>query len=806
MKAVIMAGGQGSRLRPLTCNKPKPMVPVLNKPVMEYAIELLRKHGITDIAVTLQYLPDKIKEYFGDGSQLGVNLHYFEENVPLGTAGSVKNAEDFLDETFLVISGDGITDYDLTQAINYHREKQGVVTLVMAKVDNPLEYGVVMCDDNGKIIRFLEKPSWGEVFSDTVNTGIYVIEPEIFKYFAKDTFFDFSKDLFPMLMERGRELYGYIAAGYWSDIGSLEQYRQTHFDLLDGLVDVPLNVRMVEDGIWIGENTTIHHDVQFSQRPVFIGDNCHIDKGVELGEYTVIGNNNTIRTKASIKRSILWDYNYLDQYVELRGAILCHHGRIQSNSSVFEGAVIGDDCFLGNRVMVKPKVKLWPEKIVEDNSTVNNSLIWSDVYKRNLFSANGIAGIVNVEVSPDMAVKLALAYGASIPVKSKVAISSDYHTASKVIKKALKAGLLAAGVMVSDIGTTTTPSCRYAVKELGAKGGFHIRMLEPVANHKMLVEILDENGINISKDFERKLENAFYQEDFRRATPQQLGELTYDQHLAESYRNGLLQNIDTTAVRSKGFRVLLAHDIHNPTGYLPTLLEELGCQVTVRNQEKSNLEELTAVVMQEQLDFGLVFNHNADQVVFISEDGQVISDEALMSLWAYTILSSHRTNVLGVPITAPSIIERIAEQYGGEVVRTKANPRSIMEVTKSSMFQPYFDGAFMAVNMIEFMAVNNKKVSELMHAIPQAHLHKQLVQCPWGAKGMVMRRLIEEIKGQQVELIDGIKIYHKNGWTLILPDHEEPIFRVVSEANSDEVAEKIAAAYAHKIENYRSAM
>lgn len=162
MKAVIMAGGQGSRLRPLTCNKPKPMVPVLNKPVMEYAIELLRKHGITEIAVTLQYLPDKIKEYFGDGSRYGVQLHYFEETIPLGTAGSVRNAAEFLDETFLVISGDGITDYDLTKAVAYHKEKKGIVTLVLAKVANPLEYGVVMCDDSGKIIRFLEKPSWGK--------------------------------------------------------------------------------------------------------------------------------------------------------------------------------------------------------------------------------------------------------------------------------------------------------------------------------------------------------------------------------------------------------------------------------------------------------------------------------------------------------------------------------------------------------------------------------------------------------------------------------------------------------------------
>ncbi|KNZ70492.1 nucleotidyltransferase [Thermincola ferriacetica] len=806
MKAVIMAGGQGSRLRPLTCNKPKPMVPVLNKPVMEYAIELLRKHGITEIAVTLQYLPDKIKEYFGDGLRYGVQLHYFEETIPLGTAGSVRNAAEFLDETFLVISGDGITDYDLTKAVAYHKEKKGIVTLVLAKVANPLEYGVVMCDDSGKIIRFLEKPSWGEVFSDTVNTGIYVIEPEIFNYFDKDIFFDFSKDLFPLLMEKGRELYGYIATGYWSDIGSLEQYRQTHFDLLDGLVNVPLKVRMVEDGLWIGENTEIHPGVKFTGRPVYIGDNCYIDQDVELGEYTIIGNNNTIRNKASIKRSILWDYNYIDQNVELRGAVVCHHNRVQSNTSVFEGAVIGDDCFLGNRVMIKPQVKLWPEKIVEDNSVVNTSLIWSDVYRRNLFAYNGISGIVNVEVTPDMAVKLALAYGASIPVNTRVVVGSDYHSASQVMKKAIKAGLLAAGITVHDIGICRTPVSRFAVKQLAAKGGLHIRMLPPVANHKILIEILDENGINIGKDVERKIENAFYQEDFRRAIPRQLGEIRYMTGLCDGYIDTMLQSVAVEQIRARRYKVLLAYDSKNTNCSLPEVLEKLGCRLTTVHFEDYSPESLSSLVLQNSMDLAIYLNSNADLAVFISDDGQVITDENLLCLWTYIVFKSGQSRMLGVPITAPSIIERIAEQYNGEIVRTRANPRAMMEVTKDSLFQPYFDGVYMGIKLIEFLAMQNKKLSEVLRAIPQPHLHKQLVQCPWGAKGTVMRRLIEEIKGEQVELIDGIKIYHKNGWALILPDHEEPVFRVLSEANNDKTAEEIAATYAHKIENYRSAI
>src|SRR5690554_6704997 len=196
MKAVIMAGGEGTRLRPLTCNLPKPMVPILNKPMMEHIIKLLKRHQITDIASTLWYLPRDVTDYFGDGSDFGVKMEYYVEEEPLGTAGSVKNAEQFLDETFIVVSGDSLTDIDLTKAVEFHRANNAVATLVLTKVSNPLNYGIVITAEDGRIRQFLEKPSWSEVFSDTVNTGIYVLEPEVLQLFDKGQNFDFSKDLF----------------------------------------------------------------------------------------------------------------------------------------------------------------------------------------------------------------------------------------------------------------------------------------------------------------------------------------------------------------------------------------------------------------------------------------------------------------------------------------------------------------------------------------------------------------------------------------------------------------------------------
>ncbi|MER3521018.1 MAG: hypothetical protein C4317_01800 [Acidimicrobiia bacterium] len=207
MKAVIMAGGEGTRLRPLTSNQPKPMLPVANKPMMEHIIRLLRRHHISEIVVTVAYLASVIRKYFGDGSDLGVRLFYAMEETPLGTAGSVKNAADELTEAFLVISGDALTDIDIDAVLSFHREKGSIATVVLKRTDNPLDFGIVIVEDDDKIVRFLEKPGWGQVFSDTINTGIYVFEPEILDFIPGGPS-DFSGDVFPRLVEKGAPIYG----------------------------------------------------------------------------------------------------------------------------------------------------------------------------------------------------------------------------------------------------------------------------------------------------------------------------------------------------------------------------------------------------------------------------------------------------------------------------------------------------------------------------------------------------------------------------------------------------------------------
>src|SRR6266536_2536633 len=260
VKAVVMAGGEGTRLRPLTSNQPKPMVPVVGKPCMEHIVELLRGHGMEDVIVTVAFLPQAIRSYFGDGESLGVNIEYSVEESPLGTAGSVRLASGKLDDTFVVISGDALTDVNLQGIVDFHREKGAAVTIGLKSVENPLEFGIVVTDDEGRIERFLEKPSWGQVFSDTINTGIYVLEPEVLRHVPTDRPYDFSKELFPLLLEMGRPLYGFVFDGYWQDIGNLDQYRQANYDALDARVRLNIAGIQLRGNIWIGDGVELELD------------------------------------------------------------------------------------------------------------------------------------------------------------------------------------------------------------------------------------------------------------------------------------------------------------------------------------------------------------------------------------------------------------------------------------------------------------------------------------------------------------------------------------------------------------------
>lgn len=820
MKAVIMAGGKGTRLRPLTCNKPKPMVPIVNRPMMEHIIYLLKKYDFKEVWITLFYLPELIQNYFGDGSEFGMKINYSLEDSPLGTAGSVKKIIDNLNDTFLVISGDALTDINLEAAIKFHKEKKAKATIVLTKVSNPLDYGVVIADQNGVVKRFLEKPGWGEVFSDTVNTGIYVLEPEIFNLFEAGKEFDFSKDLFPMLMDKGELIGGYVADGYWSDIGNLEQYRQAHYDVLTGKVKVSIPGREVRPGVWLGEAVEIDPKARI-EGPVLLGDYCRVKAGAQVEDFTVVGNYGIINEGTSIKRGIVWNHCYLGPYSEIRGSILCHHTYLKGKNAVFEGAVLGEGVSLGARSTLKPNVKVWPNKNIESGSVLNESLIWSKRGSRSLFGNNGISGTVNQELIPELVVKLGAVFGAYLKPGAKIVVGSDNFRAARIFKRAFISGVLTAGANVYDLGTLPTALTRHAVITLGAQGGAQFR-INPQNPEGLLIEFLDKQGLNIDKSTERAIENSMMSEDFPRASINELGELAFVPQLMEPYLAGLVNPEAKELIRKRNFKVVSLYDGGNISYILPGLLEMLGCEVHSEsyftnspNQPRTLQELLGAIgkaadlVQKQGADLGIVVDQNYERLLLVDESGDLLKEEQLNALLSFLVLKYKPEAAVPVQVTAPHYIEALAREFRGKVIRTKANPRSLMEKTVQEKlfptldgrgsYLPQFDSLFSLVKVLELLAREGLSLSQAKAMIPRVERGYQEAECPWNEKGRVMRQLYEENQGRQVETTDGLKIYHEAGWALVLPDADEPVFKIYAEANTSEEADALTQMYWNRI-------
>jgi mannose-1-phosphate guanylyltransferase/phosphomannomutase len=340
MKAMILAAGVGSRLDPLTRNVPKPLVPILNKPVMEYLIDLLKKHGFDEIMVNLHYLGDQIEAYFGDGSKWGVRIHWSKEDRLWGDAGSLKRVEHFFkDETFIVIGGDDLTDMNLANLLKTHRDKKALSTIALSLVDDPSEYGIVLMDENSRITRFLEKPKGEVIFSNTANTGVYIFEPEIFNLIPRGVFYLFGKQVFPLLLEQKQPLYGHLTAAYWKDVGNLNVYRQTHKDVLGGRVDAPLPFTEIRKYTWVGKNVQIDPTAEIGY-PVAIGDNVVIEADAKILENTVIGNNCAVEMGATVSDSILWEGAVIMRNTHLERCVVGTDCHVKTNAAIFDGIIV----------------------------------------------------------------------------------------------------------------------------------------------------------------------------------------------------------------------------------------------------------------------------------------------------------------------------------------------------------------------------------------------------------------------------------------------------------------------------------
>jgi mannose-1-phosphate guanylyltransferase / phosphomannomutase len=817
MKAVVMAGGEGTRLRPLTSNQPKPMVPIVGRPCMEHIVELLRAHGFEDIIVTVAFMPQAIRTYFGAGEALGVSMQYSVEDSPAGTAGSVLLAADQLDDTFLVISGDALCDVDLSALVRFHQENRSSATIGLMSVENPLEFGIVVTDEEGRIERFLEKPSWGQVFSDTINTGIYVLEPEVLRHVPADRPYDFAKELFPLLLEMGRPLYGSVLDGYWQDIGNLDQYRQANFDALDERVGLNVPGIRLRGNIWLGEGVELD-ELERVEGPAFIGNYCRISANASVGPYTVLGSGVTLREHAAVTRSVIDAETYLGRSVLIEGAILGRSCDIRSHARIHEGAAIGDDCTLGPESVVLPGVRIYPFKEVESGTQVDRNLIWESRAASTFRGRAAMSGLVNVDLTPETALRLGMALGTALKRGSRVVASRAPQPACRLIKRALVAGISSTGVHVDDLRVMPAAVNRHVLKTLGLAAGVHV---SPSGTDPEVVQIqlFEAPGIEATPELEKEVDKHFSRQEFRRASFADLGDLSFPSRAAESYVDDLLQTLDVEAIRKRAFRIVVDYSYSSASLILPIVLGALEVEtIASHTYLTGRTEAAPAASLQESFgqvkrlvtavgaDFGVVIDQAGERIYLVDEQAHEVPVEQELLLLVSLISRNGRKGSIALPITATSLVEKLLDGSGLEVRRTQASLAALTSAAAEEgtvfagavgggfvfpSFLPAYDAVSSLANLLELLAPVVRPLSELVADLPKSTVVHRQVRCPWALKGTVMRVLTEQMKGKETDLLDGIKITEPHGWAQVVPDANEPLVHVYAEGDTEEEANRL---------------
>jgi mannose-1-phosphate guanylyltransferase/phosphomannomutase len=825
MKAVVMAGGEGTRLRPLTSNQPKPMVPVVGKPCMEHILELLREHGMSDVIVTVAFLPQAIRSYFGQGESLGMQIGYSVEESPLGTAGSVRLAAKQLDETFLVISGDALCDVDLSKLVSFHKEKGAAVTIGLKSVDNPLEFGIVVTDEDGRIERFLEKPSWGQVFSDTINTGIYVLEPEVLKHVPTDRPYDFSKELFPYLLEMGRPMYGYVMDGYWQDIGNLDQFRTANFDALEENVRLNIPGIRIRGNVWLGEGVEIG-DLEQIEGPAYIGNYCRIAPGATVGSHSVLSNSVTLRERTRTTRSVIDASTHIGRSSLIEGAILGRSCDIRGHVRIHEGVAIGDEVTIGAESVIMPGVRIYPYKEVESGSHITESVIWESRASTRLFGTDGVAGLVNVDLTPEAAVRIAAALGTALKRGARVAASRESAPACRMIKRAMITGLTSAGLDVADLRVLPAAVARHLLKTEGYDAGFHVGTSQ--ADPEVVqIKFFEQPGIQVSAALQKEIEKNFTRGELRRVGFGDIGSISYPARVRESYAQDLLDSLDVESIRTRGFRLVVDYGFSAASFVLPLLFGPLGVEAVSAHGFTTDRTDSGPTLLREAIgqvkqlvpavgaDLGVVFDAAAERLYIVDERGREIPVEQALLLFLRLIGSNGRRGKLAFPITVTSHVDALLEGTGLEVVRT---PASLGDLTKAAAeegvifagavgggyvfpeFLPAYDAIASLCKLLELLAPEPGPLSRLVAGLPASTLVHRQLPCPWALKGVVMRVMTERLRDRKLDLMDGIKVFEERGWAQILPDPDQPIVHIYAEGRTEEDSKALEAEFRAMVE------
>lgn len=756
MKAVIMAGGEGRRLRPLTCTLPKPMAKILGKPIIEYIFDSLISGGVTEAAVTLGYLPHVIEKQYKTGYK-NLKLDFIREDEPLGTAGGVKNAAEGSKEPFVVISGDALCNFDIAKIMTYHKASGAMITVVAADASDPREYGIVKVDAENRVVGFVEKPSWAQAVSNLANTGVYIVNPECLSLIPKGKRYDFAADLFPLMLERDMPIYCYHTGDYWCDVGNIEAYLKCQRDAFDGKI-MPA-VGAIASGVY-AKNGLPKGDYSIIP-PVYIGADVEISDGAVIGPYAVIDDNCSVGANARARYSTVLENSCLAADSSVTGALVCSGAALKNGASMFENSVAGSGCVIGEGASIKPNILVWPGKLVGAGAEVSSNVKYGSV-KAEYLGENGVCEKSGTKLNSETCVRLGAAV-ASARCGRKTGVASDGSKSAQVMKLAVMSGLAGAGSAVWDFGECFEAQLNFLINFCGLESG----MFASGRNGRE-IRICGEGGLTVSRVFEREIESGMAKCEFREAEESEIKEISdmsgvkllYNQELMKQAASGLQGMGATVKCENESVRNLLC-----------------GCLLRLGAQENSEL----------------IFEIDSSGTSLCAETpcGRA-EHQKLLAVCCLNELRNGRD--ISVPYDAPEFIDSLAAGCGRKAFRYLSTPADDSDATarKLAAKQVFVrDGLFLAVKLLSIMKEKNCTLDVLLSELPERYIVKKTVSISFSPS--YLATVIGEERVNNKNDFEGIRLMKSGGNLLIIPERNGKNVRIFAEADTMEAANELCA-------------
>lgn len=755
MKAIVMAGGEGSRLRPLTCTLPKPLVRVLGKPILAYIFDLLLAHGVEEAAVTLGYLPDAIPAAFPSGYN-GLPLRFVREEQPLGTAGSVRNAAGRPDGPFLVISGDAMCNFDLTKILAYHNAVGAKITIVAVDAADPREYGLLRTDDDNRVTGFLEKPAWPQAVSRKANTGVYIINPECLDLIPRGRYYDFAGDLFPLMLERDLPIYCYHTDSYWCDVGSIDAYLRCQQEVMQGAMPAPC--RRPAPGIFA--ETTLPPGEYTIHPPAYIGADVRIGSRAEIGPFAVLERGAAVGERGKVCYGAVLENALVEPDAHVTGALLCANAVLQRGAAMFENSVAGAGSVIGAGAVIRPQVLIWPGKKIERGAQIDANIKYGNIRTRYL-SADGVDESSGGRLNAATCVRLG-ASAASALAGRPVGLAHDGSARGAAMAGAVACGLSDAGSAVFDFGVCFEAQFRFLAQHCGLEAGIFA-----VGGSHRALRFCGKNGLPVTRAFERKVESGMLQGDFREAPDDALRAVQAVGEAGQLYQYALLRQ---APLGLHGTAAVAQSENSAVASMLTAALRMLGC---------AESERLRLIVSPDGL-----------QLTAIA-DGTEIPHDRLLTVCCNHALRSGRD--VAVPYDAPMVLDELAAACGRRVLRYLHTPAddADAEARRLAAEQIYLrDASFMAVQLLSVMKVRACSLQTLLEELPA-----RFIAVRTQPLGFAPSALAETVGGAPAgsNYFEGVRLTKREGELLFVPECAGDRVRILAEADSMEAADALCA-------------